>query len=174
LSLSDFENGLRFWGLSGNQFSAQVVSTNTFPDLTASSLLITTRTFDAPLLHKYSGERQLKYQLYQMTAHEPISVQPKILDFGPKTVEAGKAFNIQPSGHSAMWLRTQNASSSTYITIDNQKLNLLFGSNGLASTTIPKELTTAPRTAQLQLHDPVTGLTSDTMEFRILPIKEIP
>ena len=175
LALSSFENGLRFWGLTDEQFSAQVISTNTYPDFPASTLLITTRSFEAPLLHEYNGERQQKYYVYQKTDQELTAARPRILNFGPKTVEAGKAFNVQQSGNSAIWLKVQYASSRSYITIDDYKLDLIFGKNGFASTAIPKEVTAVTRTAQLRLHDPDTDLTSDALPFRILPpSNEIP
>lgn len=53
-----------------------------------------------------------RYQLHNISAE--ICDDLTVLNFGPSPINAGKPFNVQPSGKSAIWVKLTNAAPSSY------------------------------------------------------------
>ncbi|ANT64130.1 hypothetical protein Ptc2401_00329 [Prosthecochloris sp. CIB 2401] len=97
--------------------------------------------------------------------------KPVIEEYGPQFVTAGESFNRQESGRSAFWFRLSSTASSSVLFFDGEPIPLLITDNGFASASIRQDLVVKPRTVELSVYDPVTGLTSDPVEFLIYPLR---
>jgi peptidoglycan/LPS O-acetylase OafA/YrhL len=63
------------------------------------------------------------------------AMSTSIVDFGPREASARTGFNVQPNGHSAMWVRLSSAPpQNTQIVVDGQRLETMTtGSNTLTA-----------------------------------------
>jgi hypothetical protein len=109
------------------------------------------------------------YYIYRIDGLDPKMIRPKILDYGPKSIESGLPFNRQPSGADAIWFKHASASSIAFISLDGQPLKTVLGNDDVGSALIPPGLTGKPRIAKLRLCDPFTKTDSDPVDFRITP-----
>ena len=92
-----------------------------------------------------------------------------IVRWGPRSTRVGEPFNVQPSGNSALWLGTTNASSTTKVIFGDTTLSTTFGGKRVLSATVPiEELQTAGE-IELFLRDAATGRVSDSVRFLVEP-----
>jgi len=93
----------------------------------------------------------------------------KILDFGPKHTVAGEKFNIQPSGKSALWFKTQGKLTKTII-LKYEDLSLDTKVNidkGLVSAFIPNKLYEKEGIFTLYLFDAKDNNSSNKVTFTV-------
>jgi hypothetical protein len=91
---------------------------------------------------------------------------PHIKDFGPQKVEAGAAFNVQPNGLSAMWIKADHITDNTTIVWGEKQINTFKEPYGV-SALIPKELYASPGPVQIYLFDTKTGAKSNIVVLNI-------
>jgi 4-amino-4-deoxy-L-arabinose transferase-like glycosyltransferase len=89
-----------------------------------------------------------------------------LLNFGPSKVEAGKGFNVQPNGESALWAHGEGVTASTIITINNVPLKgFPSGEKGMITTPVPANIYAKPGEYPLYLLDTNTGMKSKELKF---------
>lgn len=99
-------------------------------------------------------------------AQPPTTGQMVLLKFGPQPVKAGKNFNVQPNGQSAMWAQGDSITPSTVIVLNNLPLKSLPNKDGKSVTAfVPQELYTTPGEFQLFLLDTKTNSKSNDLKF---------
>ena len=104
--------------------------------------------------------------LLQACSQGPITA-PNIDKFGPRTVQAGAAFNKQKDGNSALWVHSANRlAQDAVIVLDGQKLTTHVKADG-ASAEVPAALYARPGSYSLQVVEEVDGkqLQSNVVQF---------
>jgi hypothetical protein len=90
--------------------------------------------------------------------------------FGPEDIRAGKIFNKQPNGESAIWAETENATPTTVFVLNGVPLESAPQSEGRAvSAIVPKKLYEKPGEYPLYLLDKKTNQKSNEMKFIVKP-----
>jgi hypothetical protein len=89
-----------------------------------------------------------------------------LLGYGPLDIEAGKVFNIQPNGESALWVHGKGVTASTIIMINNVPLKgYPSGEAGTITTPVPADIYAEPGEYPLCLYDTTTGIKSNEVKF---------
>lgn len=92
--------------------------------------------------------------------------QLALVKFGPVSVVAGKGFNVQPNGQSAMWAEAENVSPSTVIVLNNVQLKSSPKKTGKAITAlVPEELYKTKGEYPVFLLDTKTNHKSNELKF---------
>lgn len=90
--------------------------------------------------------------------------------FGPEDIRAGKIFNKQSNGESAIWAETENATPATVFVLNGVALESAPQSEGRAvSAIVPKRLYEKPGEYPLYLLDKKTNQKSNEMKFIVKP-----
>jgi hypothetical protein len=90
--------------------------------------------------------------------------------FGPTDIKAGQIFNKQPSGESAIWAETENATPTTVFVLNGVPLESAVVSEGKGVTAVvPKNLYEKPGEYPLYLLDTKTNQKSNEMKFIVTP-----
>jgi len=96
------------------------------------------------------------------------AIPPTLKEIGPTKTKAGQAFNVQPDGQAAMWLKTENATKTTVVVWGETRLVTTFvDSKGLTALVAPKELYSKPGQFQVYLLDIKTGAKSNSLIFTV-------
>jgi hypothetical protein len=82
---------------------------------------------------------------------------PRLVSWGPSSVEVGVPFNRQPDGSSALWFLLDDAPAHVTVTLDGRPLAVTVGTAGLVSAAVP-ELPRLPGRSRLVLGDGASGL----------------
>lgn len=92
------------------------------------------------------------------TAAESTATAPKVLDYGPREVAAGKAFNPQPDGSSALWIKLDQSMEGTdaVISLDGRPLHTSI-SGDVVTAVVPMEFIQHPSTQKLEVSRTVAG-----------------
>ncbi len=91
---------------------------------------------------------------------------PLILkEIGPTTTKAGKGFNTQPGGESAIWARAVNATESTVIVWQKKELPTFTHAEEILTAPVPREFYARPGSFEIFLLDTKTGTKSSSMVF---------
>ena len=86
--------------------------------------------------------------------------------FGPTDIGAGQPFNVQPSGESAIWAETMNASPYTVVVFNQTELKSVSNKAGtLVTALVPPELFRNAGVFRLYLLDKNTGQKSNKLEL---------
>lgn len=107
-------------------------------------------------------------KIYKKGITKSLFVQKPLvlLNFGPSNIEAGKAFNVQPNGESALWAHGEGVTASTIITIDNVPLKgFPSGGKDTITTPVPVSIYAKPGEYPLYLFDTNTGIKSNELKF---------
>lgn len=87
-------------------------------------------------------------------------------DFGPRDIYAGKDFNVQPDGMSAIWANSKNATPTTVLVLGGERLRSTVNEDGsLVTAGVPRHLYAQKGEYSLYLFDPVTGKKSNELRF---------
>ena len=106
-----------------------------------------------------------------MDAQKPPEPLGTIQAFGPTPVVAGKPFNVQPDGSSAMWMRlSSSANAKTSIVFRNQKLKTVAAGN-LLSARVPAELFASPGEVDIYVVDESNTPPARTPSARLTVLK---
>jgi hypothetical protein len=90
--------------------------------------------------------------------------------YGPTDIKAGQIFNKQPSGESAIWAETENATPTTIFVLNGVTLESAVVSEGKGVTAVvPKNLYEKPGEYTLYLLDTKTNQKSNEMKFIVTP-----
>ena len=102
-------------------------------------------------------------------AGRPALRRVEIVDWGPKSARVGEAFNRQPNGQSAIWLRLgSDAGGGATIRLDGRDLPTF--TDGVAVTAlVPQDLLSRPRALSLQVVDPLRNIESQIVTLEIAP-----
>jgi len=84
-----------------------------------------------------------------------------LIEIGPSKVTAGKDFNTQPNGDSAIWVKVANATENTVIFWDDNHLQTTFKNSNLLTAVVPKSLYSTPGKHKIFLFDSGTGRKSN-------------
>lgn len=89
-----------------------------------------------------------------------------LVDFGPKSVNAGKDFNVQTNGESALWAKAENVTPSTIIVLNNAQMKSSPKKEGNAITCfVPKSAYATPGEYPVFLVDTKSGSKSNELKF---------
>ena len=88
-------------------------------------------------------------------------------EIGPVKTKTGQAFNVQPNGQAAMWIRAENATKTTVILWGEIQLNTTFGSPNYLTALVPTELYSKPGRFNICLLDTKTSAKSNSLIFTI-------
>jgi hypothetical protein len=161
-----FMHALRFWGVSTEQEGLQWIEGNTSPQpLTKPGLFLTQEAYGWPVLLSYQVGSST-YRLYDADPVKP-GLLPSIVKFGPTSLIAGRPFNQQPSGNSAIWLTTENATRSTVVVFGNTELRTTVANPSSLSAILPLELFSSPGEVQMYLKDRLTGAVSEPVTVQV-------
>lgn len=98
----------------------------------------------------------------------PIDASRMVIkSVGPADIQAGKKFNVQPDGSSALWLNTQGVTATAVPVLAGVELSgVNVRDNGtLVTALVPEKLTAKPGSYPLFLRDRPTGKTSNEVTF---------
>jgi len=97
----------------------------------------------------------------------PVPSGPLALkEFGPPEVRAGQDFNIQPTGISAIWAATENATPTSVLVINGVKLKSDVQNSGkLVTAGVPREVYATPGEYPIYLQDEANGARSNELKF---------
>ncbi len=76
----------------------------------------------------------------------------EVIDYGPKIILAGQAFNVQADGSSVVWIRSDQASPRHSITLDGMRI-YSYANDGMLSATMPDFCFEYPRQVPLEVHE---------------------
>ncbi len=119
---------------------------------------------DVVHLNKFGAERFTGYLLAEIGKRE---MKPLILTgYGPEEIHAGRVFNAQPSGESAIWTLTENGTASTVLVLNGTILETVVYPDGkLATAIVPRELYKKPGAYSLYLLDKKTKAKSNILKL---------
>ena len=87
-------------------------------------------------------------------------------DYGPQDVRAGQDFNVQPSGVSAIWASTENATPATVIVIKGVRLKSDVQQDGkLITAAVPPSVYESAGEYPIYLLDEKSGQRSNELKF---------
>lgn len=89
----------------------------------------------------------------------------QLVALAPDSTTAGKAFNRQPNGASALAVTCQAATNTTVIIFAGEKLSTVFGSPALLSAEVPGRLISKAGSYDVQLED--ERGRSNTLKFEV-------
>jgi hypothetical protein len=93
---------------------------------------------------------------------------PTIDEFGPAWIKAGVPFNVQPSGRSALWFRTEHVRYPTVVVFGGRELRTVVAPDGHTVTaTVPNELFRVPGEYEVFLLDRRRRQTSEVVKLRV-------
>ncbi|CAO3440077.1 hypothetical protein [Azospirillum argentinense] len=103
------------------------------------------------------------------TVPDPATARMETVDaYGPTVTEAGKPFNPQPDGSSALWLRTSSRlHPGAYALLDDIPLTSTVAGN-ILSALVPRRLIEAPGRRWLQVIDGEGNMRTDPVPFDII------
>lgn len=96
-----------------------------------------------------------------------LTLPPKIVNFGPKNVQAGVGFHPQPGGDSSLWIKTDGAlADKALILLDGTPLKTLTHDN-IATALVPAALYARAGSYPLLVTEKVQGkdYSSNTVQF---------
>lgn len=129
--------------------------------------IVTSDLLDVTILGTYNYEN-LTYYVYKVDAILSPEEPMEIVDFNNiKSIKAGVTFNEQPSGESAFWLITKNATPNTVIVFNGQALDTTFGSPEELTAILPNEFFSQPGTVVVYLYDIFTGARSESITIMV-------
>ena len=79
-------------------------------------------------------------------------------EIGPTSTRAGKGFNTQPGGESAIWARAINATENTRIVWQETELPTFGHAEEVLTAPVPGELYRRPGNFEIFLLDTTTGI----------------
>jgi hypothetical protein len=166
LSEGEMLRGLRFWGTEVDIESLHRLNNNAMLTPPSGPILMLTRQKSSlPELLSYKVGQET-FWLYRID--EPYQLErPEIHAYGPNRIQAGRAFNRQPGGASAMWLKTRGATSWTIITFNDHELETVVRSPSFLTAVVPDPLFSVPGEAQVYLKDRLTGHVSQSVIIEI-------
>jgi len=92
--------------------------------------------------------------------------QLALFEIGPMSVNAGKDFNVQPNGESALWAKAENVTPSTVIVLNNAQMKSNPKKEGKAITCfVPRSAYTTPGEYPVFLVDTKTGSKSNELKI---------
>lgn len=106
-------------------------------------------------------------------ARNPSTVEGEVatlmlIEFGPRKTSAGTVFNLQPDGHSAIWASVANATASTVMTFEGERLDSVVNKEGtLVTATVPPRLYKRPGEYAIALEDTTNGRRSNKLIFLV-------
>lgn len=104
--------------------------------------------------------------LVSVSACEKNSTRLVLNEYGPTEISAGKDFNVQPNGLSAIWATTKNATPETVLVLANEKLASVVHQDGtLVTAYVPKHLYAKPGKYPLHLLDEKSGEKSNQLQL---------
>ena len=92
----------------------------------------------------------------------------EIVDFGPRRVALGESFNRQPSGNSAMWIKTNSVPTTARIRFNGTVLSTVVSGTAL-SAEIPAALLAQPGPLPIALVSPQGQVLAGPVTFEIKP-----
>jgi hypothetical protein len=107
-------------------------------------------------------------KIYKKGVAKSLFIQKPLvlLNFGPSNIEAGKGFNVQPDGESALWAHGKGVTASTIITINNVPLKgYPSGEKDMITTPVPANIYAKPGEYPFYLFDTNTGIKSNELKF---------
>jgi len=135
------------------------------------------RLFESPGRHEiwlYDPVVDRRQRLGDLTVIEAASEHDdfcEVTAWGPQQAQAGKAFNEQPDGASAFWIRIECFPESTVVTLDGTEVDTtLRPADGLITTHIlDHSLYREPGEYELALKDASTGERRQVGKFIVTP-----
>jgi hypothetical protein len=158
---------LDFWGIpeSSIMMNAMTERTEAIP-AAAKQYFLSSMSFDDKPVYAYN-DGDIRYYLYNLNWDKIHISAPMLLDFGPHSTKAGKGFNIQSSGQSALWFRTRYATAATVVVFNNNELETTVGNESSVSAIIPDKLLKTPGEYTVFLLDKSQGIRSNSVVFRV-------
>jgi hypothetical protein len=92
---------------------------------------------------------------------------PAIESLFPALTTAGIGFNLRTNGDSAIGIASRNATPTTVVLWNGEKLATAFGNRRSISAIVPKQRLDIPGVVKLELLDSQTGLRSEAAMFTI-------
>jgi hypothetical protein len=168
LGNDSFSHSLVFWGVPQNRFSALALGEKmqNIPDNAKQYFLSGTYYNNMYALYSYDVNDK-KYYLYDTNWKNMRVPAPMLEDYGPRSTKAGRGFNIQPSGLSALWLRTRYATSATVVVFNGHALETTVGSEGFLAAVVPDNLFYKPGEYRIHLLDKAWGNKSNSVVFKV-------
>lgn len=113
-------------------------------------------------------EQMLRLPPVQLMARdEEAPSAPSLTALGVGRARRGEPFNVQPDGHSAIWVRCENAQPGTVVFFNGNALKTEFCDPTLLTASIPPELLERPGTFLVWLV--YAGLESNRAKFVVDP-----
>jgi hypothetical protein len=165
-----FSKSLVFWGVPQNRLSVRAVGEQ-IQNISGNAkqyFLSGTYYDNRHILNSYDVNDK-RYYLYD-TNGENIRAPAPILeleDYGPRSTKAGKGFNMQPSGSSAIWLHTRYDTMTTVVVFDGHELETTVGSGGVITVVVPDNLFSKPGEYRIYLLDKASGNKSNSVVFKV-------
>ncbi|MDT8439731.1 MAG: hypothetical protein RQ729_12060, partial [Wenzhouxiangellaceae bacterium] len=117
------------------------------------------------------NQRQPLGELTVLAAAKPVTDFCEIENWGPRETRAGQAFNEQPDGASAMWLKSRCFPPDTVVRVGGVAVKTtLRPADALITTHITDPgLFTTPGELRVELYDPASGRVQPVGTFTVQP-----
>jgi len=167
LDSQGLSDSLVFWGVPQNRLSVLALGEKmqNIPDNAKQYFLSGTHYDNMHALYSYDVDDK-KYYLYETNWGKMRVPAPIVEDYGPRSTKAGRGFNIQPSGSSAIWLRARYATSATVIIFNGHELETTVG-GGVVTAVVPDNLFSKTGEYQIYLLDKAWGNKSNSVVFKV-------
>lgn len=159
---------LQFWDVSPDKLHVSVPGNRpaSIPRSEKHYVLSADRYSNAVPLLSYKVHN-VKYYLYG-GSRKSLTLPPQVIDnFGPKEIQRGKGFNVQPSGRSALWFIGRAFRWSTVVVLNNVELKTTVGNSHSLSATVPGYLFKRPGEYPIYLLDKTTNEKSNQVTLRV-------
>jgi hypothetical protein len=167
LHRGNFPDSFVFWGVPQNRLSVLALGEKmqNIPYNAKQYFLSGTHYDNMHALYSYDVDDK-KYYLYATNWGKKRVPAPIVENYGPRSTKAGRGFNIQPSGSSAIWLRTRYATSATVIIFNGHELETTVG-GGVVTAVVPDNLFSKTGEYQIYLLDKTRGNKSNSVVFKV-------
>lgn len=127
-----------------------------------------------PLFH--SGKRDIltsfgtflsSVEAHMLSKLPVMTEELRILKIGPAKIKAGRAFNVQSNGQSAIWVEAENAAATAVIVWGESCLETTYGSPEVLTAIVPKEFSEKPGKIEVYLLDTETGKRSNSVRVAV-------
>ncbi len=156
---------LRFFGIPDS-----VLATNTDDCLALSSdLVLRISEGDPPRANALSYQIEGR-RFYTTWSRPPLArALPCIVSWGPTSTTAGRDFNIQPNGQSAMWAQGLNFNADTRVSFAHTVLRPKVVRGDVLGALVPADLYARPGRYEVYLFQEGSGRRSDPVWFTVEP-----
>lgn len=171
LSTMQLQKGIEFWGVDIPPELLHSININDppclFQNLDRTLFFVSSGRYDGLLIGEYTID-DVNYYIYGIEPGRVPLSNLTIVNFNSvKSIIAGVPINAPPTGESAFWLVTTNATPTTVVVFLGQELKTTVISSDRLVAILPNRLIAEPKIVEIYLLDKFTGEKTRSIEIVI-------